>query len=267
MSSNRRQGEGQQHGRPTRIRAQRVSREVLAYLAAQADPDRAESSQRFFKEPVALFGVSAAEQRRLARRLGTRLRPHWTWHQAVELVELLVQEPRLEARAVGFLVLAQFMDELPGAALPRIKSWLAWHSGNWATVDLLAPDVLGALLDRYPDLISEVETWTSSANPWVRRATAVAFVRHARRGKHLGAIYRIARRLCGDEEDLVNKALGWLLREAGRSDPDRLERFLLEQGSNMHRTAVRAAIDRFPEEERRRLLSATRSPCHRRMGS
>ena len=235
-----------------------VAGEVVDILSARADPARAESSQRFFKEPVPLYGLPAAEQRELARDLVRRLRPVWRCGKAVDLANALIQEAELEAKAVGLLVLAAWSDEFPVSLLPRIHGWLAWNCGNWATVDLLAPDILGPLLDDHPELIPVVEDWTGSNCLWVRRGAAVAFVRHARKGRHLAAAYRIARSLLGDGEDLIHKAVGWLLRECGRTDRPRLERFLLEHGRDMARTSVRYAIEHFPEKERRHLLVATR---------
>jgi 3-methyladenine DNA glycosylase AlkD len=62
-----------------------------------------------------------------------------------------------------------------------------------------------------------------------------------------------------DAHDLIHKACGWLLREAGKSDAARLERYLLEHRSAIPRTTVRYAIERFPESKRQRILQETRS--------
>ncbi|MFH1842175.1 MAG: DNA alkylation repair protein [bacterium] len=236
----------------------RIASEIIAFLRANASAGRARSSQRYFKEPVQLYGIQAHVLRKHAKSLASQLKGKWSWVEAVSLVDALIQEPQLETKAMGLLILGQFEADLPAHLLPRIKSWLAWHSGNWATVDLLAPDILGPLLDRHPDLITEVESWSGSPNLWVRRGAMVAFVKHARQGKHLGAVYRIAEKLLADQEDLMHKAVGWVLREAGKTDAERLERFLLRHGLQMARTSVRYAIERFPETDRKRLLVVTR---------
>ncbi len=235
-----------------------VAAEIREQLARRADHRRAGSSQRFFKTPVPLHGIPAPEQRRVARDWIRRLRSGWNSGQIVALTDALIQVPELEAKAVGLLVLAGWLDELPVSLLPRLKGWLSWHCGNWATVDLLALEILGPLLDTHPALIPEVEDWTASPSVWVRRAAAVAFVKHARQGRHLAAAYRIARQLLPDEEDLLHKAVGWLLRECGRTDRARLERFLLQNGPLMARTTVRYALEHFPAARRRHLLEATR---------
>lgn len=232
--------------------------DIHQQLSHLADHKRASSSQRFFKSPVPLLGIPAPELRRVARDRIRRLRPGWSSSQIVALADALIQVPELEVKAVGLLVLAGWLDELPISLLPRLKSWLSWHCGNWATVDLLAVEILSPLLDTHPELIPEVEDWTDAPSVWVRRAAAVAFVKHARQGRHLAAAYRVARQLLPDEEDMLHKAVGWLLRECGRTDRARLERFLMQHGPLMARTTVRYALEHFPEAKRRHLLEATR---------
>ena len=74
----------------------------------------------------------------------------------------------------------------------------------------------------------------------------------------LDLVYEIAKRLHADREDLIQKAVGWALREAGKTDPARLERYLRANGASIPRTTLRYAIERFPEAKRRNLLLATR---------
>ena len=171
----------------------------------------------------------------------------------------MLRDPRLEARGIGFQMVARYVHEAPPDLLATVKRWLERSCGNWALVDSLAPSVLGPLVDRHRELIAEVVGWTASPNLWVRRGAAVAFVPLARRGKHLTIAYRIASRLFGDGEDLMHKAVGWLLREAGKTDMERLERFLLKNGPRIPRTTVRYAIERFPKSQRKRILEATRA--------
>ena len=62
-----------------------------------------------------------------------------------------------------------------------------------------------------------------------------------------------------DDEDLIQKAVGWMLREAGKADQPRLERYLRANGPSIPRTTLRYAIERFPDGKRRALLAATRA--------
>jgi len=88
----------------------------------------------------------------------------------------------------------------------------------------------------------------------------VSFIKLARKVRYLDAIYDIARAHFADNDDLIQKAAGWLLREAGKSDMARLERFLRTHGPAIPRTTLRYAIERFPEAKRKVLLLSTKKP-------
>ena len=103
-----------------------------------------------------------------------------------------------------------------------------------------------------------MRAWARDRNMWVRRASIVGLIPRARRGEALDLVYEIARRLHSDREDLVQKAVGWTLREAGKTDMPRLERYLRANAAIIPRTTLRYAIERFPPERRREILIATR---------
>jgi 3-methyladenine DNA glycosylase AlkD len=235
-----------------------VSIEVRGFLRDNADPRRAASTQRFFKEPIACHGVDAPTLRRHARELAQRLRPVWTVRQARALCDDLIRDAEVETKSAGLLLVASWADDLGPGDLPLLARWIERFSGNWAVVDLLAPTLLGPLLERHPELIPEVIAWTESPNLWLRRSAIVAFLKHARAGRRLPVVYKIARRLLPDEEDLIHKAVGWVLREAGKADRDRLTAFLLRHGPRIPRTTVRYALERHEPAERKRLMAATK---------
>jgi 3-methyladenine DNA glycosylase AlkD len=132
------------------------------------------------------------------------------------------------------------------------------YLNNWAAVDTLCPDVVGSLLLKYPELQASIISWPKSSNRWLRRAAAVSFIRMAREGKMLDAAYKISALLFKDDEDIVQKASGWLLKEAGKSDSRRLRDFLLEHGPKIPRTTLRCAIEKFSADERKEILAKTR---------
>jgi 3-methyladenine DNA glycosylase AlkD len=119
--------------------------------------------------------------------------------------------------------------------------------------------VLGPLIRKNPALTPRLKTWTGKRNLWLRRAAAVGIIHSARRGEQLDDAYAIAESLFKYSEDLIHKANGWMLREAGKSSPSRLESFLLEHGPRIPRVTIRYAIEGFPAEKRRTLLEKTKS--------
>ena len=236
-----------------------IAREAINRLREFSDPIRAAGAERYFKHTVKTFGATAAQVRALAADLYKTIRKQWTVQDAVALCDLLFPEPELESKAVAILILNRFKEDFPESLFRRIERWLAADLlDNWASVDVFCTDAMPALLEKYPGLIADIRRWSLHPNLWVKRASAVSFIKLARKREFLTAIYGIAESLIPVPDDLVQKANGWLLREAGKTDEKRLERFLLRHGKAIPRTTVRYAIERFPERKRKQLLFNTR---------
>ncbi len=236
-----------------------LARETVKRLRAMADPVKAEGVQRYFKHTVRAFGVAAPEVRALASDLFGSVRGSWGVGEAVALCDILFAEAELESKAVGALILARHKKDFPPSLFGKVKGWLAADRlNNWASVDVFCTDAMGAFLEKYPASVDRIKGWAFHPNRWVKRASAVSFIKLARKKEYLDAIYEISTSLFPVGDDLVQKANGWLLREAGKSDPGRLESFLLRHGPAIPRTTLRYAIERFPAATRKRLLAATR---------
>jgi len=236
-----------------------VAADALARLRALADARKAAEVQRYFKDAVRSFGVAAPAVRILAGELYDSVKKEWAIEDAVALADLLFQRPELEAKSVAALVLLRYQKSFPLELFPKTRTWLERDLlDNWASVDTFCPQALGALLGRYPELLAAIEKWAAHPNRWVQRASLVAFLKLVKKEEYLDAAYRMAARHFSTNDDLVQKAAGWLLREAGKRDMRRLEKFLLAHGPSMPRTTLRYAIERFPEKRRRELLKQTR---------
>jgi len=237
---------------------QELAQEGLAALKKKANPKRAEGAQRYFKEQVKVMGLTAVDGRLLAKTLFLKVKDAWTIDQAVELCDILLPNPYLEAKSLAILILGRFVRRARPGHFLRMRSWLeADRLNNWASTDVFCGEVLFPFLEHYPALNEKLKDWAKANNMWVRRASAVALVTPARRGKLLDLAYDIAGRLLDNREDLMHKATGWLLREAGKTDMPRLEKYLRANGPKIPRTALRYAIERFEPRKRKSILMAT----------
>jgi 3-methyladenine DNA glycosylase AlkD len=243
------------------VSPRQLARDARGALRAAGNPRIARSQQRFFKpwEKISLYGLKTPEVKRIERELYASVRKSWGFAEAVVFCDLLMHDRHLESKAVGLLLLERYHREFEENLLGTVRGWLE-HGlcDNWAVTDDLSTGVLWRLLERFDKLAGEFEKWRQSRNLWVRRAGVVVFVKCAGKGHHLDRIYRIVTALLPDSHDLMHKACGWLLREAGKADARRLERYLLKRGPAIPRTTVRYAIERFPVERRRYILEHTR---------
>jgi len=241
---------------------QDIAKAARRALAAQADPVRAQGVERYFKayESVKSYGLTAPDVRALAAELYSRVKADWTVDDAVALCDILFADPEIEAKAVGGLILSRFKKAYAPALFDKVKGWLAADQlDNWASVDSFCTDAMGAFLLRYPAYVEKIKAWARHPNRWVKRASLVSFIKLARKPEFLPAIYDISASILPVDDDLIHKANGWLLREAGKADAARLEKFLLKHGPAVPRTTLRYAIERFPEAQRKAILLKTKT--------
>jgi 3-methyladenine DNA glycosylase AlkD len=234
---------------------------VSRALRRQARPAGTFDAARYFRGDHGLrfYNVGAKAVRSLARAIHTANRGEWTVDDAMQFADTLMRDPYLETKAVGIEIVARYRRWLAPRLLPAWKRWLASDlSANWATTDLICGLLIGPLLVDYPRLVRLMPAWSRHRNMWVRRASAVALIPAIRRGLALDESYDVATSLHSDNEDLIQKAVGWMLREAGKQEPTRLERYLRAHGADIPRTTVRYAIEKFSPAKRADLLTRTR---------
>ncbi len=221
-------------------------------LRELASREKAEIAQRFFKtgpgeygEGDVFLGVRVPQLRGLAREfqdlplqeVGILLRSEIHEERALALLILIRAYPRREAEEQE-RIYTFYMDHLR-------------HINNWDLVDLSAEHVVGAFLkDKSKKVLSRLARSTSL---WERRVSILATFHYIKRNEFSETL-RIAGMLLSDEEDLIHKAVGWMLREVGKRDPGEEEKFLKENYREMPRTMLRYAIERFPAPKRQRYL-------------
>jgi 3-methyladenine DNA glycosylase AlkD len=216
-------------------------------------------ASRYFRgtSDLGFHNVGTAGVRTLARAIH-RAHPDWTIDQALAFADIVVGDRYLETKGVGIELLARYRRDFTPRLLPIWKRWLArGDAANWATTDSICGCLIGPLVAAHPALAPALASWTRHPSLWVRRASAVGLLVFLRRHRSVDLAYRVAAALHHDEEDLIQKAVGWLLREAGKIDMERLARYLRRNGPEIPRITVRYAIERFPPARRLALLEAT----------
>ena len=170
------------------------------------------------------------------------------------VAEELLHSEWHEARLCALLILVEKMKRAKADdAKLIVDMYLAntAHINNWDLVDLSAPYVVGKyLLDKPRNVLYEL---ASSPLLWDNRIAMVstyAFIK----SNELDDTFSLALRLMGHKHDLMHKAVGWMLREAGKRDMARLRAFVDGHWHEMPRTMLRYAIEKYPEDERRSVL-------------
>jgi len=219
---------------------------ITRQLKALGNKTAAEHAQRFFKtgpgqygEGDIFLGIKVPVLHRLAKE-----------HQAIALNEAveLLQSPLHEVRLLAlFIMVLQYKRGGNEAAIYRAYLANTHRINNWDLVDSSAADIAGAYLferERKP-----LYRLANSKSLWERRIAIIATLHFIRRNQFDDTL-AIADLLLNDQEDLMHKAVGWMLREVGKRALKAEENFLLPRYKQMPRTMLRYAIERFPEPKR-----------------
>ena len=230
-----------------------TSQEISKRLHSLANPAIAAHSQRFFKTGIGEYGAGD-------RFLGIRvpdLRAQVKKCGAVPLQEIqaLLKSAFHEERLFALLLLVRDFakgDEREQAAIYALYLQSMYRVNNWDLVDSSASQIVGSYLEsRDRQLLYKL---AQSASLWERRIAIISTFHFIRHNQFADALI-LAELLLQDKEDLIHKAAGWMLREIGKRDAAVEKAFLQRHYKNMPRTMLRYAIEKFPEEERRKYLS------------
>ncbi len=229
-----------------------TAREIIGLLETRGDPHRAAFVQGYFKtgpgqygEGDRFVGIPVPDLRKLARRF--RGLP------SSEILSLL-QSPLHEARLLALLIMVDAYargDETLRERIFRLYLENSRFVNNWDLVDASAASIVGPHLEKGDRNI--LASLATSTLMWERRIAIIATLHFIRQGEFSETLH-IAEMLLADREELIHKAVGWMLREVGKRDQPALEDFLRVHQGRMARTTLRYAIERFPEELRRRYL-------------
>ena len=236
------------------------AKKVIEELSSSASAAKAFELQRFFKtgpgeygEGDVFIGVVVPDTRKVARAYS-----NLPFAELEKLLESDIHESRLCALIILTL---QFKGTKDSKAQKKIFDFYVQqlkrgHINNWDLVDVSAP-IIGAYLIQTPDPYPLLTKLAKSKSLWERRVAIIFTFAFIRVGE-LDPTIEISELLLKDEHDLIHKAVGWMLRELGKRDGVLLRKFLTDHSKQMPRTALRYAIEKMSESERKRWLLSSK---------
>jgi 3-methyladenine DNA glycosylase AlkD len=233
------------------------TKQIMNKLRELSDSDIAAHSQRFFKTGKGEYGEG---DRFLGIRVPT-IRKCVREYREISLKDTLelLKSPFHEVRLLALLILvAQYSSTNRKIEQEAIyQSYLSFTKfiNNWDLVDCSAEHIVGDhlfLKDRKP-----IYRLARSTSLWERRIGVMSTFHFIKR-EDFSETLTIAELLLDDKEDLIHKAVGWMLREVGKRNRDAEEGFLVKYYKEMPRTMLRYAIEKLPESERLAYLHGTK---------
>jgi len=231
-----------------------ITTSVLHQLKKFRNPEKAAFFPRFFKtgkgqygEGDQFWGITVPNNRLIAKKYFAQC----SLEDFSELLQNHIHEVRL--CALIMMVYRFESKKLPDLRKELYQLYIKSTSyiNNWDLVDTSAPAIVGGwLADKKKDILYR---WAKKGHLWEQRIAIVATFHYIRKGQYEDTV-EICKLLLNHKHDLIHKATGWMLREAGKRDPDTLIYFLAEHHEDMPRTMLRYSIEKLNEEARQRIL-------------
>ncbi len=234
-----------------------VIRRLREELTQEQDEHNQKSFQRFFKEGIRCYGIKTATVTRIAKKYWKEIQFR-DKQEVFSLCEELYQSGYCEEAFIVSDWVPNLKDRFGPEDLAVFRHWIETYISNWAECDGFCNHSVGDFIVKFPESIAELKCWARSGNRWLRRAAAVSLIIPAKRGKYLDDVFEIADLLLTDEDDMVRKGYGWLLKEASRNHQEEVFDYVMQNRNEMPRTSLRYAIELMPEALRAQAMEKKR---------
>jgi 3-methyladenine DNA glycosylase AlkD len=214
----------------------------------------AEDVQRFFKEDVQSRGWYTQELRKLANRFRRTILKECGKDFLVQVADQLFRGPVVDEKHFAVFLLEKNPIALSKAEFELFESWLN-RIENWSDHDALVHYLIAPMLAANPRWSAVVLRWARSPNRWHRRAACVALIRGTRRRLFFSQVMRVSNALLADEDDMVQKGLGWLLRESAKFNAKQTVPYLFRIRGRASRLVLRTACETLPSKSRKQILA------------
>ena len=234
----------------------RVAAQIRSALRNGGSTEHASGVQWFFKDAIKSHGWYTADLRRAVRRCRREILREHDLSFLVEVADQLFLGTVLEEKIAAVFLLEQLDAKFGDREFKLFEAWLDRIS-SWADHDALVHDLIAPMLAAAPGRAKAVFRWAKSSNRWHRRAACVALIRGTRAKIFFPEIVRLSDSLLNDEDDMVQKGLGWLLRETAKFDAKRTVPYLMKIRGRAPRLVLRTACETLPAAVKKKILDMT----------
>ena len=248
---------GDKHAPPPKVRVApaEIAAQIRWALKDGGSAEHAAGVQWFFKDEIQSHGWYTAELRRAAVRFRREVKKQHGLDFLVEVADHLFAGPVLEEKVAAVFLLEKLDAEFGDREFKLFEFWLD-RIGSWADHDALVHSLIAPMVASKPARARTVFRWAKSPNRWHRRAACVALIRGARAKMFFPEIQKLSNSLLADKDDMVQKGLGWLLRETAKFDAKRTVPYLMKIRERAPRLVLRTACETLPMAVRKRILAS-----------
>jgi len=235
-----------------------ILEQIREDLLPHVDRQYGDGFEKYFKGEVKTLGVRIPIVRKIANKHYKQVK-HLPKQEVYSLAEELMKSKYNEERHIGISWVRKMHKQYEKKDFKTFEKWIDKHFDNWGLIDDFCTHAMHDLIVKYPELVPRVKAWAKSKNMWLRRASAVSFITTDKSyyvvNHNLEDVFEVAEALLTDEEDLVQKGYGWMLKAASLGNQKKVYEFVLEHKHKMPRTALRYAIEHMPKDMKKKAMS------------
>ena len=231
-----------------------VAAQVRRALKQGGSTEHATGVQWFFKEEIKSHGWYTAALRRAVRNCRREILREHDFDFLVQVADDLFSGSVLEEKIAAVSLIEKLDGKCGDREFKLFEAWLGRIS-SWADHDGLVHCLISPMIASDPSRAKNVFRWAKSPNRWHRRAACVALIRGARAKMLFSEIVKLSDSLLADQDDMVQKGLGWLLRETTKFDAKRTVPYLMKIRDRAPRLVLRTACETLPVQTRKRILA------------
>jgi len=222
---------------------QEIGKELEKHASPEEKKKRIQWEKQYQEEPK-LHGTPTPPVRRISAKYFSSVKKK-TKEEILQLCEELLKTGYIEERTIAFDWAFRLKKQYARPDFAIFESWLKKQVNSWGACDDLCTHTFGAFLFQFSEFIPNVKEWAKSTNRWARRACAVVMIYSIRRRERLENVFEIADSLLTDQDIMVQKGYGWMLKEASKHYPREVFSYVMKHRRRMPRTALRYAIEKL----------------------
>ena len=231
-----------------------VAAQIRHALKNGGSAEHAAGVQWFFKDVIKSHGWYTADLRRAAVRFRRELKKERGLDFLIDVADHLFSGSVLEEKVAAVFLLEKLDAQFSDREFKLFDSWLDRIS-SWADHDAVVHSLIAPMVASKAARSKAVFRWAKSPNRWRRRAACVALIRGARAKMFFPDITKLSNSLLNEEDDMVQKGLGWLLRETAKHDATRIVPYLMKIRERVPRLVLRTACETLPPAVRKKILT------------
>jgi len=252
-------------GKPPKAPAY-IAAHIRTVLKTGGSAPHSEEVQHFFKHEVQSRGWYTAELRKVARRFRRTILVEHGQAYLLQVADQLFAGQVLEEKAFAVMLLEGITENFGRAEFKLFESWLD-RTTSWADHDGLVHCLIGPMVAADPAYLGRLPRWAKKKSTWHQRAAAVSLIHSTRQHKNFSEIQRITDLLLASRDDMVQKGLGWLLREAAKANHEETVAYLLKMRHRLPRLVLRTACETLSAAERSCILEKAKTLTRHSLGS